>query len=213
MNLSILNFNNIDIFYINDENNTMWFRGIDIAKILGYSDPNRAISQHITNVYKLPYEKINKNLDNLVKLSYNEKNTNYINLDGVKILISKCRKNISNELLKFLNENLNINIPKYIRYECKESEILKYIEEAFQNIEIIYQFRCGNYRIDMVMPFYKIAIECDENNHNNRDIIYERNRELYIRTQGFSLIRFNPDDKHFSIFKVINQIIILVMKS
>jgi very-short-patch-repair endonuclease len=213
LNVNKLVFNSKEILYIKDINNELWFKGVDIAKLLGYSKPRNAITQHIKKECKLSYSNLLKqaSLCDLINLSYNDKKTVYINLDGFKILISVCRKNISDELLTFLETNFDINIPKYIRYECKEAETLKYLKEAFNNIEIIYQFKCGNYRIDMFMPLYKIAIECDENGHNNRDKIYEINREKYIIEQGFKLVRFNPDEPNFSIFKVINKILILIM--
>jgi very-short-patch-repair endonuclease len=55
------------------------------------------------------------------------------------------------------------------------------------------------------------VIECDENNHDDRDPIYEKTREDYITSLGNNFIRFNPNSSDFdlsNIIKKINKIII-----
>ena len=48
--------------------------------------------------------------------------------------------------------------------------------------------------IDLYFPKYKLAVECDENNHQNYEILGEKLRELYIKEKlKCSFIRFNPD--------------------
>lgn len=57
------------------------------------------------------------------------------------------------------------------------------------------------------MPKYKLAIECDEKNHADRDKMYEETREIYIKNLlKCEFIRFNPDDPKFNIFSVVNAI-------
>lgn len=92
-------------------------------------------------------------------------------------------------------------------YLYKEQKFLSCLLESFNGEEIIPQFKCGTYKIDIYMPKYKLAIECDENNHIDRDEIYEKNREIYIKNMlKCEFIRFNPDDQNFNIFTVINKI-------
>ena len=70
------------------------------------------------------------------------------------------------------------------------------------------QFSVDVYRIDLYFPYYKLAIECDEMNHNElhhkeKDVI----RELNIKKQlQCTFIRYKPYSKDFNIFEVINDI-------
>ena len=45
------------------------------------------------------------------------------------------------------------------------------------------QFSIGSYRIDFYFPEHKIAIECDEHDHKDRDINYETKRHKFIEEQ------------------------------
>ena len=69
------------------------------------------------------------------------------------------------------------------------------------------QYYIDDYKIDLFFPDYNIAIECDENNHTDRDPLYEKQRQEEIITKtGCVFVRFNPDEKKFNIFKVIGEI-------
>ncbi len=60
LNNNKLIFNNKEITTINI-NNQLWFKGNDVAKLLGYTEPKKAIQYHIKkDKYKLSYENIIK---------------------------------------------------------------------------------------------------------------------------------------------------------
>lgn len=91
----------------------------------------------------------------------------------------------------------------------KEDKNLSCIVKTFSGENMINQYSKNifPYRIDLYFPDYKLAIECDENGHKNRNKLYELERELYIKNQlKCKFIRFNPDDKEFNIFNLINII-------
>lgn len=70
-----------------------------------------------------------------------------------------------------------------------------------------------NYFIDYYLPDYKIAIEIDEFNHSDRNPVYEKNREKYIKNKlGCVFIRCNPDDPEFNISSLIGQIHRMILK-
>ena len=69
------------------------------------------------------------------------------------------------------------------------------------------QFSFGSYRIDLYFPEHKLAIECDEHDHKDRDINYERRQQEFIEDQlNCKFIRYNPDAKDFMIKSVLNKI-------
>jgi very-short-patch-repair endonuclease len=60
---------------------------------------------------------------------------------------------------------------------------------------------------------YKLAIECDENNHADRNETDELERQAYIIAQGNQIIRFNPNAQNFDLSNVLNAIYKVIFKS
>ena len=105
-----------------------------------------------------------------------------------------------------LTEMLNINIfdDKLLR---KETICVSQIIKVFNKERYKTQKPIGKYKIDLYFPDYKLAIECDEYNHKNRDKNYEKKRQEYIEKKlGCRFIRFDPDNSKFNILDVISQI-------
>ena len=106
------------------------------------------------------------------------------------------------------------NITYVKRFLPKETEILDFIVESFNNIyEVKREFIIDNYRIDLYIEDLNLAIECDEHNHKDRNTEDEINRQKYIEdTLSCQFIRFNPDDKNFKISKLMNDILSFKIK-
>ena len=69
------------------------------------------------------------------------------------------------------------------------------------------QFSIGSYRIELYLIEHKLAIECDEHDHKDRDINYEVKRQKFIEDQiNCKFICCNPDAKYFTIKSVLNKI-------
>ena len=125
-----------------------------------------------------------------------------INEEGLKTLIIKSRLPGSISLAKQLN--ISITNEKIL---YKEQETLNCIKKAFKNLNMLFQFNIGTFKIDLYFIDYNLAIECDELGHTDRDLIKELNRQLYIeKALKCKFIRYNPDVKGFDIFDVINTI-------
>lgn len=103
------------------------------------------------------------------------------------------------------------------KYGIKDYEIMRtYIEadihekimKTFNSCCIlIEQYSILNYRIDLYCTDKKIAIECDEHNHiaYNKDTELERQQNI-TKILNCKWIRYNPYDKHFDIFDLLNKI-------
>ena len=63
----------------------------------------------------------------------------------------------------------------------QEQSILSKIVTSFAAEEIMLQHNVLGYRIDAYFPEYKLAIEVDEQGHNDRDINYEIERQKAIK--------------------------------
>lgn len=123
-------------------------------------------------------------------------------------------KNVVRDMLHSSNKISAVEIAKIIGFDLlneikltKEQRTLIEIKKAFNSLKIIDQYVIYKYRIDIYFPDYRLAIECDENDHKDRDPDYELLRENKIKEKlNCKLIRFNPDDEKFDIFSLINEI-------
>ena len=95
----------------------------------------------------------------------------------------------------------------------QEQSILSKIVTLF-TAEKILQHNVLSYRIDAYFPKYKLAIETDEQRHNEGDIDYEIERQKAIKSKlGCEFIRINPAKKDFNIFVEIGKIQNHIVKS
>ena len=73
--------------------------------------------------------------------------------------------------------------------------------------EVILQLNVLGYRIHVYFSKHKLAIEVDEQGHNNRDIDYEIQRQKAIKNVvGCEFIRINPTKENVKIFVDIGKI-------
>jgi very-short-patch-repair endonuclease len=111
--------------------------------------------------------------------------------------------NLKNRYIKKINENCgHVNVVM-----CIETQTIGFIENAFSEaLRLTRQKRFGTYYIDLYFEDYNLAIECDENDHKDRDITYERTREQYLLEQNITILRYNPNDKNFDLSNVLRKI-------
>jgi len=90
---------------------------------------------------------------------------------------------------------------------CIENQTIGFIENSYSSsLNLKRQYTFGKYRVDLYFVDYKLVIECDENNHDDRDPIEEKNRENYITSLGNTIIRFNPNESGFDLSNVLKKI-------
>jgi very-short-patch-repair endonuclease len=90
---------------------------------------------------------------------------------------------------------------------CIENQTIGFIENSFKDIiECKRQYCMDKYRVDLYFPLYKLVIECDENDHIDRDVFKEKIREDYILSLGNKIIRYNPNTTDFDLSNVLREI-------
>jgi very-short-patch-repair endonuclease len=111
--------------------------------------------------------------------------------------------NLRNRYIVDLNDNVKqINIGM-----CIENQTIGFIENSYKKIlNLKRQYIFGIYRVDLYFVDYRLIIECDENNHDDRDAVYEKVREDYLVSLGNKMIRYNPNDKSFDLSNVLSEI-------
>ena len=175
----------------------------DVYKAMGYDRKAgvKAIQRLVSDKYKMQLRDVDAVLQRVP--DHLHPNTVLLKEAGVLEIVTKSRKPQALELAKALG----INIHKQ-KFPSKEQETISIIMQVFKGIKMIDQYTVDNYRIDLYFPKHKLAVECDEFDHADRDIEYEVRRQKYIEEElGCTFIRYNPDAKRFDLFEVINRII------
>lgn len=185
------------IIKVIEEENEKWYCAKDITKVL-LLENNRTFVKNIKKqnkkVFKCP------TIGGLQSLTF-------INNDALKELLTKSRSPNIEKIVGLCGLKLDTV------YECKEGTTIKQIMKVFSGETMELQYSVGDYRIDLYFPFHKLAIECDEFNHSDRNINDEIKRQKFIeKNLGCKFYRYNPDDKNFDIFNVINGIYIHLKK-
>jgi very-short-patch-repair endonuclease len=167
----------------------------DMYHILFFLKSKKSCAYDMINSIKFKYFSFRKNIYNGYILTY------LIDLDEIKKILSTCRSIKKQELCKLLN------IPIHNIALVKEEKYNGIIHKVFKNESMVDQYKCGKYKIDLYFTHYKIAIECDEFNHKDRDPEYEKIREDFIKKNlDCTFIRYNPDEPNFDIYGVLNKI-------
>ena len=184
--------------------NDIWFSAAAMARILQYRNTKKAISAHVNPQNKKPFSQFDKN-----KFTYRnarpQAHSLFINIEGLKQLVSKANKPEATVLAK----KMGIDVyQKITRIEIDiVHELNVYCEHSGIQAKPQYTPKKSKYAIDYYLPEYRLAIEIDENNHKDRDPIYEKDREKQLKKiLGCQFIRCNPDDPDFSIGDLLGQI-------
>jgi Prophage antirepressor len=186
--LNSISYNQNDIMYRYIDNQK-WYVLKHICKALDLKsfNTNKIPKEHLSYMY-IPSKRYAQRV-----VTINEK--------GLQIMFSSTNKPNAKGLSIKLQLQLAI-------FQRKEVDILETISRAFHNEKSIREYSIGKYRIDLYFPKYKLAVECDENNHQNYEILNEKLRELYIKEQlKCTFLRFNPDEPEFNIGEPINKIL------
>jgi very-short-patch-repair endonuclease len=112
--------------------------------------------------------------------------------------------NIRNQYITKIND-VDIKNPLLMSVETAS---LGFIQDVFKDvIEMKRQFKVGKYYIDLYIPKFKLAIECDEYGHQTYSVAAETTRQKFIEdTLGCKFIRFDPCDSNFDITQLMNTI-------
>lgn len=111
--------------------------------------------------------------------------------------------NFRNKYIPTLSNNIKcINVIMSL-----ETQTIGFIANSFmETCNIQKQHKIGKYKVDLYFLDYKLVVECDENNHNDRNPIQEKIREDYILSLNNTIIRFNPNDENFDLSFVLQKI-------
>lgn len=127
----------------------------------------------------------------------------------VRYFLLRSRKMSSAEKDKVLEEHgLGKNEFKSAFLPTVETDTLTFIKAIVPH-ESVDQFEVGKYRIDCYFPDMKLAVECDEHGHADRDKRKELQREIHIREAlGCLFFRYNPHEE--DVFTTVRRLVSLL---
>ena len=118
--------------------------------------------------------------------------------------LMKNSYNLRNRYLTQLTDNTSVINSINM---CIENQTIGFIANSFKGIlKTQRQYKVGNYNVDLYFIDHKLVIECDENNHTDRNQTDELIREKFIESLGNKIIRFNPNAKNFDLSNVLREI-------
>jgi len=178
----------------------VWFKGIDIARLLEIDATAQAIQQ-INDEDKRTFVSLRVGLN--VPNHRIDPQTKFININGVKSFLIRSRKLLRFNIAKIFGiELLN---QKWVCEETKYMSKIIHIFGKYHNYKT--QYTVQNYRIDLYFTDLNLAIECDEYGHSHYGKDHEQQRTLIIEQHlKCKWIRFDPYDKHFDFSDVLRQI-------
>ena len=188
MSITVFDFESskIEIIIIDEK---PWFNASQVAKALGYTNPSKAIEDNVSVEYK-------QQLD----LGRRGKKPIFINEPGLYQLVMKSKLLTAREFA--------VQLDIKIKTLSCEQNYIGIIASALQKFNPVYQFFVNGYRIDLYFPSYRIAVECDEHGHFDRDNKAELSRQDAItKALGCTFIRFNPHQNGFNVGNIIHKIL------
>jgi very-short-patch-repair endonuclease len=187
------------------EDGRLYFRANDVVTALGYKSKQKPILSFVSPEYVTTFGEMRANqFDKFERL-----HTKYIQKEGVEQLLIKGRAVRNVNITQYLIDTFQLDVKQFC--ESKEQKYIAQLMSAFRHEKYERQFCVGKFRIDLYFYEKKIAVECDELGHADRDQLYEKARESYLRERlGCKLVRFNPDETNFDPFQVVNEIISLM---
>jgi very-short-patch-repair endonuclease len=171
--------------------------------IIYLSSSKGEITRHLKKNYKENIHYIIEyNKSKIIKQNGGQNKIDYLLTEDAFELL-KNSYNLRNRYIVNVSDNVKqINLSM-----CIENQTIGFIENSFKDIfNIKRQFAIGKYRVDLYFIDYKLVVECDEYNHDDRDQIQETIREEYILSLGNKIIRYNPNGKDFDLSNVLREI-------
>jgi very-short-patch-repair endonuclease len=189
--LQVWNYNTHEIRTITREGEP-WFVAKDICVILGLKAKSTSPA----------VAKLSDNMKDLatVQTAGGPQKLLVISKTGLDVIVSKS---VKCGAIEFCHA---IHIETIMTRQ--EASSLLTITKAFVQLQMMIQYRVGPYRIDLYIPKYKLAVECDEHDHSAYPGQDEAARQTFIESAlGCTFIRFNPDAQEFNIGTVINRML------
>ena len=142
-------------------NGVIWFKGKDVAGILGYEDPRKAIYDHVDNNDKKTFKELSELFGKSVldSLKSQDEKTIFVNESGLYSLIFGSKKELAKEFKNLVTSEILPSIRKYGTYSTQPTEAISFYDNNlicnFDNKNVLYLGSIGEYNNEMLIKFGK----------------------------------------------------------
>jgi very-short-patch-repair endonuclease len=176
----------------------------DVEKLMETHNTQKVnLVNHLTKNYRENIDYITTKYENNEAKKHGGNNRACYLITERSFVLMSNSFNMRNRYISNISDNIKcVNIAM-----CIENSTIGFIKNSFEGVvNMIRQQKFDKYKVDLYIPEYKLIIECDEKNHNDRNIDYEKTREDFLIGLGNSMIRFNPSDNNFDLSFVLREI-------
>lgn len=104
-----------------------------------------------------------------------------------------------------------VEVPQFEneRDKCESPIELRLFDAlTFNGYDLKTQVKCGRYRIDIAIPRYNLAIECDGKKYHStpKQRAHDRKKNAHLRKEGWKVLRFSGSQIHRNLPSVLRKI-------
>ena len=182
-NLMVFEGNDVKVIEINGE---PMFEIYSTGMALGFETNSKGKAYP----HKIRINKVLKNAE-ISTVEYDEQA--FINITGLKKMISMCHSKNKIRFINWLKENNFVQYDEVFASTTSEEIFMNNLEKIFSymNLSIERQKIDNNYRLDGYIPEIDVVIEYDENGHAHYNSEKEYEREMYIKNKYSHIVRVN----------------------
>lgn len=208
MNLQLIKqdkFNEILVDVYRNDNDEVFMTAKQLGEALEYSNPVIAINKLVSRNPYLETEEFSFTCK-LQATDGKLYQTRLLNKKGIKAIISIAERPIEtkNKVVNIIDSKWSFH--NHLRSR-QEDEYIHLIQTTFKSFHSKREVKIDDYRCDLLFPDFKLVIECDEYGHRGYDEALEIKRENHIKSKGYDIIRFNPNDDDFYIGETLSDIL------
>ena len=182
-NLMVFEGNDVKVIEINGE---PMFEIYSTGMALGFETNSKGKAYP----HKIRINKVLKNAE-ISTVEYYEQT--FINIKGLKKMVSMCHSKNKIRFINWLKENNFVQYDEVFASKTSEEIFMNNLEKIFSymNLSIERQKIDNNYRLDGYIPEIDVVIEYDENGHAHYNSEKEYEREMYIKNKYSHIVRVN----------------------
>ena len=182
-NLMVFEGNDVKVIEINGE---PMFEIYSTGMALGFETNSKGKAYP----HKIRINKVLKNAE-ISTVEYDEQT--FINVTGLKKMVSMCHSKNKIRFINWLKENNFVQYDEVFASTTSEEIFMNNLEKIFSymNLSIERQKIDNNYRLDGYIPEIDAVIEYDENGHAHYNSEKEYEREMYIKNKYSHIVRVN----------------------
>jgi len=152
----------------------------DVGDALGYRAPD--LSRSIKDKYKSTRKlhDASGRPNDMICVTYN----------GLVDALQRVRKPEAKAFLERLGSPVEWHTVTSI-----EASVTHRVKQVFAGHRIRAQKCLGAYRADLFLPDFDLVVEIDEDDHRNRNQLYEAQRDAFMQGSGYTVIRYDPDSE------------------